>query len=272
MILGTHIYPASGAAAERMHRALDGWAALSGVRLVNLQFADDPSPAVHPAFETRAVLRHDSRSVTGAPGPRKPIVRELLDHLVDAAAESGAAYAGFSNADILISPAAIARVATGGRDAVVFSRMDVDAATAAPLGEFFSGQDTVFVRPSAYRAVRHRLRPYVIGEMPWDVVYTSILLTHARAALVNRGDDCRHLFHDTIWVDSPFAAHAWRLAHQDWTYYARWHRYYCGAKALRERGAPAAEEDVLRDSVFTPLSARERFLHAYRSIRYGAFR
>src|SRR5207302_8106399 len=108
--LGTHIYAASGAAAERMQRALDGWTALSGVQLINLQFADDPSPAVHPAFETRAVLRHDSRSVTGAAGPRKPIVRELLDRLVDAAVESGATYAGFSNADILVSPAAISRV------------------------------------------------------------------------------------------------------------------------------------------------------------------
>lgn len=272
MILGTHIYSASGAAAERVRRAVDGWATLSGVRLINLQFADDPSPVVHPAFETRAVLRDDSRTVTGAPGPRKPIVRELLDRLVDVADESGASFAGFSNADILISPAAVSRVANGGHDAVIFSRMDVDAVTGAALGEFFSGQDTVFVRPEAYRTVRHRLRPYVVGEMPWDVIYTSILLTHTRAALVNRGDDCRHVFHETVWVDSPFAPHAWRLVHQDWTYNARWYRYYYGAKALRERGAPAGEEDALRDSVFVPLSARERLLDAYRSIRYGAMR
>ncbi len=272
MILGTHIYPASGDAAERMRRALDGWAQLPGVQLVNLQFADDPSPVVHPAFETRAVLRHDSRSVTSVSGPRKPIVRELLDRLVDAADESHTAFAGFSNADILISPSAIARVAACHGDAVVFSRMDIDAATGMPLGEFLSGQDTVFVRPAAYRQVRSRLRPYVVGEMPWDVVYTSILLTHTHAVLVNRGDECRHVVHETIWVDSPFAAHAWRLAHQDWTYAARWYRYYYGAKALRERGAPEAEENALRDSVFVPLSARERLLNGYRAIRYGVFR
>ena len=271
MILGTHIYSASGAAAERVRRALDGWAALPGVRLVNLQFADDPSPVVHPAFETRAVLRDDSRTVTGVSGPRKPIVRELLDRLVDAADESGSAFAGFSNADILISPAAVSRVANGGHDAVIFSRMDIDAATGAALGEFFSGQDTVFVRPAAYRAVRRRLRPYVVGEMPWDVVYTSILLTHTRAALVNRGDDCRHVFHDTIWVDSPFAAHGWRLSHQDWTYFARWYRYYNPAKALRERGGSAEEEDALRSRVFGPLTIVERALHRYRSLRHGAF-
>jgi hypothetical protein len=271
VILGTHIYPANGAAAGRMWRALDGWARLPGVRLINLQFADDPSPAVHPAFETRAVLRHDSRSVTGASGPRKPIVRELLDHLVDAAVESGAPYAGFSNADILISTNAIARVRDGGDEAVVFSRMDIDAA-GAPLGEFFSGQDTLFVRPPAYRRIRRRLRAYVVGEMPWDVVYTSILLTHLRTSLLNRGDDCRHVFHETTWVGSPFASHAWRLAHQDWTYYARWYRYYHGAKAMRAGGAPAAEEDALRDSVFGPLTAGERMRHAYRAVRYRFFR
>jgi hypothetical protein len=66
------------------------------------------------------------------------------------------------------------------------------------------------VRPAVYRALRSRLRPYIVGEMPWDVVYTSVLLTHCRAELVNRWDDCRHAVHDTIWIDSPFAPYAWR--------------------------------------------------------------
>ena len=271
MILGTHIYPATGLAAERMRQALDTWAGLPGVRLINLQFADDASPVGHPAFETRAVLRHDSRTVTGAQGPRKPIVRELLDHLVDAAVQSRAAYAGFSNADILISPAAMSRVAAGQHEALVFSRMDIDGTTGAPLGEFLSGQDTLFITPQAYGRIRRRLRPYIVGEMPWDVIYTSILLTHARTLLVNRGDDCRHVFHDTVWVDSPFAAHGWRLSHQDWTYFARWYRYYNPAKALRERGGSAEEEDALRSRVFGPLTIVERALHRYRSLRHGAF-
>jgi len=270
VILGTHIYPASGAAAERMKRALDTWTVLPGVRLINLQFADGASSAVHPAFETRAILRDDSRTITGKAGPRKPIVRELLDRLVDAAVESGAAYAGFSNADILISPAATSRVASGRHDAVVFSRMDIDGASGAPIGEFFSGQDTLFIKPEVYRSVRSRLRPYVVGEMPWDVIYTSILLTHARTVLVNRGDECQHVFHETIWVDSPFAAHAWRLSHQDWTYFARWYRYYNRAKALREAGGSADEEAALRDRVFGPLTAAERLFNWYRAIRYGA--
>jgi hypothetical protein len=252
-----------------MKRALDGWAALPGVRLINLQFAGDPSPVTHPAFDTRAVLREDSLTVTGVKGPRKPIVRELFDHLAGAAQETGAPYAGFSNADVLILSPALERVVRGGHDAVIFSRMDIDPVSGAPLGEFFSGQDTVFFAPGAYRAVRPRLRPYVIGEMPWDVIYTSIFLTHLRTALVNRGDDCRHVFHETVWVDSPFAGHAWRLAHQDWTYFARWYRYYNPAKALRERNGSAAEEDALRDRVFGPLTIGERLASAYREVRYG---
>jgi hypothetical protein len=268
-VLGTHVYPAHGAALDRMRRALDSWATLAGVRLVNLQFADDPAPSTHPRFLTRAVLRHDSCGVAGVPGPRKPIIREMIDHLAAEADAANCAYAGFSNADIIVSQAAIDRVAAGARDAVVFSRMDVDAVTAAPLGEFMSGQDTVFVRPAAYRALRPKLRPYIVGEMPWDVIYTSVLLTHCDAELVNRGDDCRHAAHDTIWVDSPFAPYAWRLAHMDWTYLQRWYGYYSGAKALREAGRPPQEEDALRDAVFRPLTIAERGLNVCRRLRYG---
>ena len=267
MVLGTHIYPARGDAAERLQRALHSWTTLPGVRLVNLQFAGDPSPVTHPAFETLAVLEHDSRTVAGVDGPRKPIVRELLDRLVDRAEACGAAYAGFSNADIIVSPEAIARVAGRSHEAVIFSRMGIDPVTGGSVGEFVSGQDTVFVSPSAYRRVRPRLRPYIVGEMPWDVIYTSVLLTHARAALINRGDECRHVDHETIWVDSPFAPYAWRLAHLDWTYFARWYRYYYPALELRQAGAPAIEEDALRDRVFGPLTLRERAANGYRVLK-----
>lgn len=271
LVLGTHIYPATGAAADRMRRALDAWVDLPGVRLINLQFADDPGQT-HPGFDTRAVLRKDSRAVTGRNGPRKPTMREMLDRLVEIAEATNATYAGFSNADILLSPRAIARVTHGRRDAVIFSRMDIDPLTEQPLGEFFSGQDTLFIRPAAYRAVRSRLRHYVVGEMPWDVIYTSVLLSHCDAELVNRGDDCRHIVHETIWTTSPFAPYAWRLAHMDWTYYARWYRYYNAARELREAGRPAAEEDALRDRVFAPLTAAERGLNIYRRLRFGGLR
>jgi hypothetical protein len=268
VVLGTHIYPARGDAEARMRRALDAWTTLP-VRLVNLQFAGESSPIEHPSFETRAVLREDSRSITGLQGPRKPTMRALLDGVVDAAEQAGCAYAGFSNADIIVTPPAIDRVVNGGKDAVIFSRMGIDPLTGAPAGEFLSGQDTLFIRPAVYRALRHRLRPYVVGEMPWDVIYTSILLTHCRAQLVNRGDDCRHVDHDAIWVDSPYAPHAWRLAKMDWTYFARWYRYYYPAKAMRERGAPAADEEALKRSVFGPLTPMERAKSVYRRIRYG---
>ena len=272
IVLGTHIHPAQGDAAARIRRALDSWAALPDVQLVDLQFAGGPSATPHPAFETAAVLRHDSRTVSGVDGSRKPIVREMLDLLVERAAARGAEYAGFSNADIIISPTAIARVAAGGYDAVIFSRMGIDAASGSPNGEFVSGQDTLFVRPAAYRRVRDRLRPYIVGEMPWDVIYTSVLLTHLRAELVNRGDDCRHVDHEAIWVDSPFAAYGWRLAHMDWTYFARWYRYYHGVLEIRARGGTPAEEDAWRDGVFGPLTLLERAATLYRRVRHGGLR
>ena len=90
IVLGTHVYPARGDAAGRMQRALDSWTSLPDVRLVNLQFAGDPAPPSYPGFETAGVLRHDSRSVAGVDGPRKPIVREMLDCLVARAEAAGA--------------------------------------------------------------------------------------------------------------------------------------------------------------------------------------
>jgi hypothetical protein len=272
IVLGPHIYPAGGDAAAPLRRAPAAWTSLPDVTLVNLQFADDASASVHPAFETARVLRQDSRTVARVDGPRKPIVREMLDRLVERAEAAGASYAGFSNADIIVSPAAMARGAAGRHDAVIFSRMGVDAATGSPLGEFVSGQDTLFIRPAAYRRVRAHLRPYIVGEMPWDVIYTSVLLTHLRAELVNRGDECRHVDHDTIWVDSPFAAYGWRLAYMDWTYFARWYRYYYGVLEIRARGGTLAEEEAWRDGVFGPLTLGERAKNVYRRVRYGGLR
>ena len=78
-----------------MRRALNVLAHLPGVRLVNLQFADDPAPATHPAFETRAaLLRGFAHGHEVVQGPRKPTMRELLDWLVEVAEEQDCAYAG----------------------------------------------------------------------------------------------------------------------------------------------------------------------------------
>ena len=103
-------------------------------------------------------------------GPRKPTVREMLDQLVEMAEAADCAYTRIlergHRRHISRDRARRAREA----DAVIFSRMDIDALTGKPRGEFFSGQDTLFIRPSAYRALRPRLRPYIIGEMPWDVI------------------------------------------------------------------------------------------------------
>jgi len=270
MLLGTHVYPAQGAAAQRMQRALASWTELSEVDLVNLQFADCSTPCTNEGFETHPVLRRDSCMVTGVRGPRKPLVSELLTRLCQLAEARGCEYFGFSNADILISQAAVDRVLSGGRSGAIYSRMDIDAEHGQPLGEFFSGQDTILLKTAVYRRHRRVLRPYVIGEMPWDVIYTSYFLSHTDVELVNRGADCRHVWHETIWCDSPFAPHAWRLAHLDWTYFARWYQYYEAAKLIRAAGRGEEEEARVRRSVFgAPLRLAERLKNGYRTLRYG---
>ncbi len=270
ILLGTHVYPAQNAAAQRMQRALSSWTKLEEVDLVNLQFANRSTTQAIDQFETQPLLKHDSCTVTGLPGPRKPIVSELLARLGQLAEARGCEYIGFSNADILISPTAIDRVLSSGRSGTIFSRMDIDGENGQPMGEFFSGQDTIFLKTATYRRHRRSLRPYVVGEMPWDVIYTSYFLSHTDVELVNFGADCRHVWHETIWVDSPFAPHGWRLAHLDWTYFARWYQYYEAAKQIRAAGRDADEEARVRQSIFgAPLRLTERLKNGYRSLRYG---
>ena len=223
IVLGTHIYPAKGDAEARMRRALDAWADLPGVRLVNLQFADDPAPVTHQAFETRAALREDSRTVTGVQGPRKPTMRELSDRLGKGAEAKNCAAAGFSNAAIA---ARRDRARRRGRDAVI-SRGWGSIRRRGAAGEFLSGQDTCSSGRCVPRAAAAPSTSSAkclgrdLHQRPADALH---------AELVNRGDDCRHVDHETIWVDSPFARTPRGLAHMDWTYFAR-----CCATTIRRR-------------------------------------
>src|SRR5216110_2736024 len=121
--IGTRFYPAAADAERRQQRARDALVALAGVHRVNLQFTDE---AYRPeGFETRAVLRADSRTVTGGGRVRKPIVREMFEALAAAAAANGDRYFAYLNADIEVSPAAIARIVDGRRDGYAFCRMDL---------------------------------------------------------------------------------------------------------------------------------------------------
>jgi hypothetical protein len=271
VVLGTHVYPASGSALSRMDAALHSWTELKGVSLVDLQFGGGTGSDRSP-FKSRHVLTTDSTTITGREGPRKPVMSELLQQLAAVAAAEGSVYFGFSNADIHVSQHAIDLVSQSGLDAVVFTRMDVEAGTGRELGEFYSGQDTIFLNLDFYRRHQSRFRPYVVGEMPWDVVYTSIVLTHGNSRLVNRGAFTTHVAHETIWVDSPFGEHAWRLARLDWAYMARWYRFYYAVKALRERGGDPVREDQFLDEAFRrPLTVDERARTMYRVLKDRVF-
>ncbi len=85
---------------------------------VNLQFADGRDSQEFEGFDTLAVLRQDSTTVTGQPGARKPVVSELFTCLAEAAVQRGARYFGFTNSDILFTPAAIERLQRGDRGGI----------------------------------------------------------------------------------------------------------------------------------------------------------
>src|ERR1044072_4816372 len=100
--IGTRFYRASDDSERRQQRARDALAALADVHPVKLQCPDE---TFRPAgFETRAVLRLDSRGVTGGGRVRKPIVSEMFDALAAAAAERGDRYFAYLNADIEVAP------------------------------------------------------------------------------------------------------------------------------------------------------------------------
>ncbi len=271
LVLGTHVYPASGGAGERISAALAGWRAL-GVDLVNLQFANGAA-LEHDGFRTVRGLTLDSNGVTGHAGTRKPVMQEVFDVLCREARAAGATYFAFSNADIIISDAALARIRADGGDAHVFSRAESDQGAAPPGGIFVSGQDTFAVATAFWERHRHRFRNYVIGEMPWDVIYTSILLSHGETHLHNTEPLTRHVSHEVIWADSPFSDYRWYLARLDWIYFQRWYAYYNPVLARREsqgRIDAAWERNRLRQVFGAPISALQRGYQGTKNLYYRA--
>ena len=115
VLLGASIHPATGDAARRQIRAMTVLRDLSPMPPINLQFADRGDLQEFEGFETLFVLQRDSNSVSGQPGVRKPVVSELFTRLAEAAVERGARYFGFTNSDIVFTPAAIERVQQGDR-------------------------------------------------------------------------------------------------------------------------------------------------------------
>ncbi len=277
LLLGTHTFAASGDGARRQAAAVASMCALRDADVVNLQFADAPHDV--EGLETLAVLRRDSRTVSGRrTGPRKAILREMLDALAVEAGRRAARYFCYSNGDIVWSQAAVDWVAGGGRQAVAFSRLDVDGATGRDVGIQLAGVDAIAMQPAWFAGHRDRFRDYIVGEVCWDNVYTAILMRHAESAIENRLGLLRHVRHPGAPVPSPtFGAYTSLLAALDADYFDLWCRYCSRVQTMRRQGATSDEEARMAREVFTSqppwyAPALRAARHVRARVRYAAAR
>ena len=186
LLFGTNIHPATGDAARRQIRAMAVLRDLSPMSPVNLQFADRGDLQEFDGFDTLFVLQQDSNRVSGRPGVRKPVVNELFTRLAEAAVERDARYFGFTNSDIVFTPAAIERVQQGDRPAYLFARTDFDPGTERDTRPLIYGTDVFVVETTWWLSHQQQFRPYIVGEGCWDNVYTAQLLCWAGGLLLNR--------------------------------------------------------------------------------------
>lgn len=262
VLVGLHAY-ADPSSWSRQQRAVEALASLDDVETVNLQFADR-APLPIAGVRTWPVLQGDSTRATGAPGRPKPLAREVFDVLASRALADGMEYFAFVNSDILVMPSAIEIVRGQRRDAYVFSRGDVDVASASAPSLASSaslalqstmltaGQDLFVVSVSWWRRHARRFRPYILGEGCWDNVYTARLMCHSNGLLFNREPHIVHERHPAVWhAVTPAARYNGMLAALDARYFSRWCGYWSQLEDARRRGASADEEQWLRETQLT---------------------
>lgn len=252
ILLGVNAFPARGEGGRRQAEALDTWRGLEGARLANLQWDDDVYEL--EGFETHPVLRSDSRTVTGRPGRRLPVLNEAFDRLASLAERRGDRWFGYANSDISITQAAVDRILSADREGYAFGRMDFDPESREDVGMVTAGIDLFAFRAEWWRANRKRFRAYIGGETIWDNVFTAILLAHADAVLLNRAALIRHERHPpSDWNNSPFAGYLNYLAALDRPYFSLWATYYHRLTEMRTRAgglAGEAEELELQREIF----------------------
>lgn len=237
-----------GDTARREAAAQASLAALGpAAECVNLAFADEPSAAA--LLPQRRALRLDAPRVSGATGARKPVISEMLDVLAAEAAARGIPRIGLVNGDIVVLPAAIARLASLDAPAAAVARTDVGGG--APDAEMLYGVDMFVFDRGFWQRERRRFRPYLLGEMVWDNVYASLVACHG-GVLLNRERLILHERHPSGGHGSPFARYVHLLAARDRSYFSLWCTYVARAEALRARGGAADEEDALQRAVFRP--------------------
>jgi hypothetical protein len=265
LLLGTHTHDAAGEGGRRQAAAMAALQQLHDVDLVNAQFRERPHHVA--GIETLAVLEHSSNSVSGRPGPRKPLMSEIFGALAAAADARRARYFCFTNADIHITQEAVDWMLSGEREAYVFSREDFDS-TGTPLGMELAGTDVFAVAVAWWRAHRERFRPYIAAEGVWDNVYTAVLMCHANAVLENRRPLVRHEAHPRSRIDSHFADYTRLLAARDAGYFHLWCRYWGALVQLREQKRGEDAEKALASDVFVwNPSLAKRAVQAGRNVK-----
>jgi hypothetical protein len=269
ILLGTSAHPASSDAAKRQCAAQQSVRRLRNVHRVNLQFAQDRAALAVEDFETLAVLRRDSRQATGHDGARKPVVGEMCAALAQEAALRGAEYFCLTNADILFTQDAIDAMARGGRDGYAFSRMDVDPLTGVDRGMHLGGVDAIAARPAWWLANQRRFRDFILGEPNWDQIYTSVLLRHANAVLLNERPLIRHVEHPVAWSHrGAFADYNGYLASLDSHYFTLWCEYHAEREQWLCRGGSREEHFAIQRRTFTrPWRASTRIAQPLRKAR-----
>lgn len=246
--IGTRFYPASEESERRQARARAALLALPDVHRVNLQFTDE---TYRPeGFDTRAVLRLDSRRVTGGGRVRKPIVSEMFDALAAVASERGDRYFAYLNADIEVSLDAIARIAGGCRDAYAFCRTDLAPGTREARNVLLLGLDLFAADVTWWRRERRRFRPYIAGEALWDNVYAAMMASHGNADIVDVDPGIYHEQHAASWGGGLYAEYNGYLAALDAPYFSRWAHYVAALQSAR--AGDEVDRDRLQAEVFGP--------------------
>jgi hypothetical protein len=179
----------------------------------------------------------------------------------------------YINADIVVTPAALALVGASAKQAYAFSRLDVDRESGRELETTLSGIDAFVFDLGWWREHRHRFRPYILGEACWDVVYASVAMCHADGLLAAHGE-IRHERHPTEWGQGAFADYNGYLAAIDSRYFSLWCEYYERLKDLRARGGSRDEERALARETFVwrrsaAAAARQLGRHVKARLSYG---
>ena len=233
---------------RRQQRAIDALLELRRVTPLNVQWVDEVYE--RPELETVAVLRQDSRTMTGLAVRRKPIMPELFDALADAASSRGSPHFGFFNADILVSQAVVDAVEREGKETYAFSRMDYDRETGRDLGLMPDGLDVFVFTVEWWRRNRHRFRAYILSEWFYDPVFGAILMCHGDGLILNRDGEIRHEAHPALPPRGAMSHYNGYLAALDSRYFSLWARYRHRLDAARSRHASESDERALQRDVF----------------------